>query len=180
MATHSIVAWRIPWTEEPGRLQFMGLHKVRHDYSTNTLLLYKEWKFSSFKNVIKLASTTFLLSSEMLLSKHLHCKNYMWTPWRKVQVVIWKIVRFLCLQRKHQAESCSHWALGPLCAVENVGQKIRKVFLTKIKQHNHIALFKSNQLMSMTKPLVTLIVYGVHALQWEVHSQHDPNTTWVL
>ena len=32
MATHSsILAWRIPWTEEPGGLQSMGLHKVRHD-----------------------------------------------------------------------------------------------------------------------------------------------------
>ena len=31
-ATHSsIVAWRIPWTEEPGRLQSMGLQRVRHD-----------------------------------------------------------------------------------------------------------------------------------------------------
>ena len=31
MATHSsILAWRIPWTEEPGRLQSMGLQKVRH------------------------------------------------------------------------------------------------------------------------------------------------------
>jgi len=30
--THcSIVAWRIPWTEEPGELQFMGLQKVGHD-----------------------------------------------------------------------------------------------------------------------------------------------------
>ena len=29
MATHSsILAWRIPWTEEPGRLQFMGLQRV--------------------------------------------------------------------------------------------------------------------------------------------------------
>ena len=28
MATHSsILVWRIPWTEEPGRLQSMGLHK---------------------------------------------------------------------------------------------------------------------------------------------------------
>ena len=26
----SILAWRIPWTEEPGRLQFMGSQKVRH------------------------------------------------------------------------------------------------------------------------------------------------------
>jgi len=32
LATHcSILAWRIPWTEEPGRLQFMGLQRVRHD-----------------------------------------------------------------------------------------------------------------------------------------------------
>ena len=32
MATHSsILAWRIPWTEEPGRLQFMGSQRVRHD-----------------------------------------------------------------------------------------------------------------------------------------------------
>ena len=32
VATHSsIIAWRIPWTEEPGRLQFMGLKRVGHD-----------------------------------------------------------------------------------------------------------------------------------------------------
>ena len=32
MATHSsILAWRIPWTEEPGRLQSMGLQRVRQD-----------------------------------------------------------------------------------------------------------------------------------------------------
>ena len=34
MATHSsILAWRIPWTEEPGGLQSMGSHRVRHDRS---------------------------------------------------------------------------------------------------------------------------------------------------
>ena len=32
MATHSsILAWRIPWTEEPGGLQSMGLQRVRQD-----------------------------------------------------------------------------------------------------------------------------------------------------
>ena len=32
MATHcSMLAWRIPWTEEPGRLQSMGLQRVRQD-----------------------------------------------------------------------------------------------------------------------------------------------------
>ena len=32
MATHaSILAWRIPWTEEPGGLQSMGSQRVRHN-----------------------------------------------------------------------------------------------------------------------------------------------------
>ena len=32
MATHSsMLAWRIPWTEEPGGLQSMGLQRVGHD-----------------------------------------------------------------------------------------------------------------------------------------------------
>ena len=41
VVTHSsILAWRIPWTEEPGRLQFMGSQRVRHDWATNT---FKGW-----------------------------------------------------------------------------------------------------------------------------------------
>ena len=32
MATHSsILAWNIPWKEEPGRLQSIGSHRVGHD-----------------------------------------------------------------------------------------------------------------------------------------------------
>ena len=36
MAIHSsIPAWKIPWTEEPGRLQSMGLQRVGHDWATS-------------------------------------------------------------------------------------------------------------------------------------------------
>ena len=39
MATHSsILAWRIPWTEEPGGLQSMGLQRAGHDWATFTSL----------------------------------------------------------------------------------------------------------------------------------------------
>ena len=35
MAPHfSTLAWKIPWTEEPGRLQSMGSQRVRHDLTT--------------------------------------------------------------------------------------------------------------------------------------------------
>ena len=37
MATHSsALAWRIPWTEEPGGLQSMGLQRVEHSLATKT------------------------------------------------------------------------------------------------------------------------------------------------
>ena len=43
MATHSrILAWRIPWTEEPGGLQSVGLQRVGLDWVTNTFTLYME------------------------------------------------------------------------------------------------------------------------------------------
>ena len=35
MATHSVIlAWRIPWTEDPGRLQSMGKQRVGHNWET--------------------------------------------------------------------------------------------------------------------------------------------------
>jgi len=37
MATHSsVLAWKIPWTEESGGLQSMGSQRVGHDSATNT------------------------------------------------------------------------------------------------------------------------------------------------
>ena len=40
MATHSsILAWRIPWTEEPDGIQSMGSQRVGHDWVTNTFTL---------------------------------------------------------------------------------------------------------------------------------------------
>ena len=35
IASHSsVLAWEIPWTEEPGRVQSMGSQRVRHDLAT--------------------------------------------------------------------------------------------------------------------------------------------------
>ena len=57
MATHSsILTWKIPWTEEPGRLQFTGLQKVRHGLVTNTFtyvhsLLLLKWSIATISYV---------------------------------------------------------------------------------------------------------------------------------
>ena len=46
MATHSsTLAWRIPWTEEPGRLQSMGSLRVGHDWVTSlSLFTFMHWR----------------------------------------------------------------------------------------------------------------------------------------
>ena len=41
----STLAWKIPWKEEPGRLQSMGLRRVRHDWATSLLLFtFMHWR----------------------------------------------------------------------------------------------------------------------------------------
>ena len=68
MATHSsILACRIPWTEEPDGLQSMGLQRVGQDWVTNTffsLLLFVSPAFLLF------LSSPFLLSSLLLFCVH--------------------------------------------------------------------------------------------------------------
>ena len=46
MATHSsTLAWKIPWMEEPGRLQPMQLQRVRHDWETSlSLSTFMHWR----------------------------------------------------------------------------------------------------------------------------------------
>ena len=54
MATHSsILAWRIPWMKEPGRLQSIGLQRVGHDGATslslslNSVITYIEIEYKN-------------------------------------------------------------------------------------------------------------------------------------
>ena len=46
MAPHSsTLAWKLPWTEEPGGLQSMGSRRVRHDWATSlSLFTFMHWR----------------------------------------------------------------------------------------------------------------------------------------
>ena len=46
METHySTLAWKIPWTEEPGGLQSMGSLRVRHDWAASlSLFTFLHWR----------------------------------------------------------------------------------------------------------------------------------------
>ena len=70
IATHSsILDWRIPWTEEPGRPQSMRLQRVRHDWATNTFNSLS-WFPTVGAIALKLRSAAF---------------TYRWCSWKDVQ-----------------------------------------------------------------------------------------------
>ena len=54
MAAHSsTLAWKIPWTEKPGRLQSMGSPRVRHDWATSLSLFIVDLHCVSFRCTTK-------------------------------------------------------------------------------------------------------------------------------
>ena len=59
MATHSnILAWKIPWTEEPIRLQYMGLQRVRHTWVTEHVhySIFRQKDVSGLLQLVQIAS----------------------------------------------------------------------------------------------------------------------------
>ena len=85
MATHSsILAWKIPWTKETGRLQSMGLQRVRHEWEINNSSSgpdYITWNASSdYENIhmhsgvksLLLATFQVCRYKEAVSSKHLY------------------------------------------------------------------------------------------------------------
>ena len=62
MATRSsILAWRIPSTEEPGRLQSMGLQRVRHDWATSLYEIQIIFSTGIFMFLLRLRKLAILL-----------------------------------------------------------------------------------------------------------------------
>ena len=88
MATHSsILAWRIQWTEEPGRLQPTGSQRVGHDWVTSLTFTIGQWVqmkqtsgessgfFSLCVHVSLCAYSTFLKATltTFLWGREIHC-----------------------------------------------------------------------------------------------------------
>ena len=67
MTTHPIIlAWKIPWTKEPGRLLSMGLQRIRHNWVTNTFT----FTFIRSSEVIRLIAESLYSFTNLTLIPH--------------------------------------------------------------------------------------------------------------
>ena len=118
MATHSsIFAWKIPWTEEPGGLQSMGLQTVGHsDQITNKKryikpqLLWQEWKW-------EIKTRLWEIKREGLLKPREHCccsvtqsHRTLATPWTAArQTSLSFIISRNLIMRDHERRIAKTW-----------------------------------------------------------------------
>ena len=80
MAIHSsTMAWKIPWTEEPGRLQSMGSQRVGHDWATSLhFKVYAELFHYSFNPSWTLSHVCHLFISFCEVSAQVFCPLLNW------------------------------------------------------------------------------------------------------
>ena len=101
MAIHSsILAWRIPWIEAPGRLQSTGSQRVRHNWATS-LSLFQFYHF-------KYALSTAYFSSSDLSQLQTHLSVYSRSPvgyLTDISNLYWTPVLFLTLRSNLSANS---------------------------------------------------------------------------
>ena len=83
----SALAWKIPWTEKPSRLQFMGSHRVGHIWSDLAVAAAYNWQLSSIHPYvqIKLASS-FSYVCVCYAYTVLHLKCAVFNEWN----IIWR------------------------------------------------------------------------------------------
>ena len=108
MATHSsIPGWKIPWTENPGGPQSMGLWRVRHNWDTNTFTLhFYSWRF--FKCTARGGGKVFFsfeAKKENHSSKPSRSDCEIFNPVQSPQVSFFFLFLFLFLQWSKKSKS---------------------------------------------------------------------------
>ena len=113
MTTHSsTLAWKIPWTEEPGRLQSMGSQRVRHDWAMSLSLSYTQY----ISQLLYPSICWWILRLLPCLS---YCKSYCYEHWNACMFSFSSDIYpdFLILD-KTRSNQMSGWVVRPGKTIE--------------------------------------------------------------
>ena len=109
MATHSsILAWKIPWTEKPGRLQSVGSQRVRHDWVTSLSLSWGQGVVLNLFHVLLLKLTE--VDSTIIAP---------FSSWGNIKQLP-RVPQPICLDPRFKPNS-----IYPFPGMENLGGEIR-------------------------------------------------------
>ena len=93
MATHcSALAWKIPWTEEPGRLQSMGSQRVTHDWVTSLTVVRLDNKRPFFWHILKsywIFIYVHVVFCWVMIVKELSSRHSLWSGGSYWQMKTW-------------------------------------------------------------------------------------------
>ena len=85
MSTHcSILAWKIPWTEEPGRLEFMGSQRIRHDWATEHICTIPKVFLNSWDKPYLVTIINFEVCVEKAMAPHSSTLAWKIHGWRSL------------------------------------------------------------------------------------------------
>ena len=87
MAIHSsTIAWKIPWTEEPGRLQSVGSQRVRYDWATSLSFPKRKWCTLPKDICLGCCSVLLIMNTAIaitFLNRFFCACGQLWYPWQK-------------------------------------------------------------------------------------------------
>ena len=159
MATHSsILAWEIPWTEEPGELQSMGSHRVGYDWVTITHAVSGRW--NTFQ--VWAAHSNFF-------PKRTDCQ---------------RVGKRLTLQRRSLAPSAG-WLRSTSAQVSDIWDYVKWHFPSMVflpQTHNPSIIIRKHQASSSRGTRWSVLLQTVKGFKNKeilrhCHSQHKPKET---
>ena len=152
MANHSgILAWKIPWTEEPGGLQPLGSQRVRYDWGcTHTQMMVINcdvlvnlwppvlWGKALICNVCWFPQFGYF--HHEWFQQHRLWKKYSWLAFKgwyatsyKAQVVKWKMLWYIMWKNKNKYEIQNHYQLCKNLCVCSKEKKCKEIYRTRTK-----------------------------------------------
>ena len=124
MTIHSsILAWRVPWTEEPGGLQSMESQRVGHDWATkHRYRAFEEFYTTSWLNNNKIKSHTDAPKIVMLIQYEVNDLMCLYHTLYLLKNIISVFIMFIfghagCLLLPRTFSSCGEWGLLSSCSV---------------------------------------------------------------
>ena len=106
----STLAWEIPWTEEPGRLQSMGLRRVGHNWATSlSLFTFMHWRGKWQPTPVFLPGESQGREPSGLLSMGSRRVGHDWRDLAAAVAVTQIVIIAFCANRTHECCMEGHW-----------------------------------------------------------------------